>query len=39
MDGEVVESSDTQRYRMAGNGVIPAVIEEILRRLLLDGVK
>ena len=34
MDDEVVEISNTQRYRMAGNGVIPAVVEEILRRLL-----
>nr|NIW13533.1 hypothetical protein [Candidatus Thorarchaeota archaeon]NIW51633.1 hypothetical protein [Candidatus Korarchaeota archaeon] len=34
MDGEVVEISNTQRYKMAGNGIIPAVVEEILRRLL-----
>jgi DNA (cytosine-5)-methyltransferase 1 len=34
MDGEEKEISDTQRYRMAGNGVVPAVVEEILKRLL-----
>ena len=34
MDGEVIEISNTQRYRMAGNGIIPAVVGEILRRLL-----
>jgi site-specific DNA-cytosine methylase len=39
MDGEVVETSNTQRYRMAGNGIIPAVVEEILRRLLVNGVE
>jgi site-specific DNA-cytosine methylase len=37
MDGEVVETSNTQRYRMCGNGIIPQVVEEILRRLLLNG--
>jgi DNA (cytosine-5)-methyltransferase 1 len=39
MDGEVVEPSDAQRYRMCGNGIIPAVVEEILRRLLVNGVE
>jgi DNA (cytosine-5)-methyltransferase 1 len=34
IDGEVVEISNTQRYKLCGNGVIPAVVEEILRRLL-----
>jgi DNA (cytosine-5)-methyltransferase 1 len=36
-EGEEKELSDTQRYRMAGNGIIPAVVEEILKRLLGCG--
>lgn len=31
---DVYEISDTQRYRLLGNGIVPAVVEEILRRLL-----
>jgi len=33
-DNEVVDISNTQRYKMAGNGVIPQVVEEIMKRML-----
>jgi len=33
-DGEVKQISDTQRYKMCGNGIIPPIVEEIVRRLL-----
>lgn len=33
-DGETVEISDTQRYRMAGNGVTAPVAEWIGRRIV-----
>jgi len=33
-DGNEYEVSDTQRYRMAGNGVVVDVVREIIRRLV-----
>jgi DNA (cytosine-5)-methyltransferase 1 len=33
-DNEVKQISNTQRYKMCGNGIIPQVVEEILKRLL-----
>ena len=33
-NGNVRPVSDTQRYRMCGNGVVPQVVTEILRRLI-----
>lgn len=32
-DGEVKEISDTQRYKMCGNGVVSAVIKEIINEM------
>jgi len=32
-NGEVKEISDTQRYKLCGNGVVVNVVEEIIRRL------
>jgi DNA (cytosine-5)-methyltransferase 1 len=34
-DSEVVTISNTQRYKMCGNGVVPQVVEEIMKRLLI----
>lgn len=33
-DGEIKEISDTQRYKLCGNGVVVNVVEEIIKRLL-----
>lgn len=33
-DKQIHELSNTQRYRMCGNGVIPAVVEELITRLM-----
>jgi DNA (cytosine-5)-methyltransferase 1 len=33
-NGNVREVSDTQRYRMCGNGIVPQVVMTILERLL-----
>ena len=33
-NGEIKEISDTQRYKLCGNGVVVNVVEEIIRRLL-----
>jgi len=32
-DGEIKEISDTQRYKMCGNGVVVNVVEKIIKRL------
>jgi len=32
--GEKVEISDSQRYKMCGNGVVSKVVEEIVRNLI-----
>jgi DNA (cytosine-5)-methyltransferase 1 len=32
-DGEIREISDTQRYKLCGNGVVVNVVEEIIKRL------
>jgi DNA (cytosine-5)-methyltransferase 1 len=32
-DGEIKEISDTQRYKLCGNGVVVNVVEEIIKRL------
>ena len=34
--GEKVEMSDTQRYKMCGNGVVTNVVEAIISSLLED---
>jgi site-specific DNA-cytosine methylase len=31
--GETVEISDSQRYKMCGNGVVSNVVAEIIKRL------
>jgi len=36
-DNRIIDISDTQRYKMLGNGVIPQVVEEIMWRLLSDA--
>ena len=33
-NGEMIEISDSQRYKMCGNGVVSTVVREILRNLL-----
>jgi len=33
-DGKQVEISDSQRYKMAGNGVVSKVVEEIIKKIL-----
>lgn len=37
LDGKKVEMSDTQRYKMCGNGVVSAVVKEIMNHVLVDG--
>lgn len=32
--GEVVEISDSQRYKMCGNGVVSKVVEELVKQLI-----
>lgn len=32
--GETVEISDSQRYKMCGNGVVSKVVEEIVKNIL-----
>jgi site-specific DNA-cytosine methylase len=34
-NGKQIEISDTQRYRMAGNGIVVPVVEHIIRELIL----
>ena len=34
-DGEIKEISDTQRYKMAGNGVCIPVVQAIIERLFV----
>jgi DNA (cytosine-5)-methyltransferase 1 len=36
-DNRIVELSNTQRYKLCGNGVIPQVVEEIMWRLIVDA--
>ncbi len=33
-EGEVVTVSNTQRYKMCGNGIVPQVVEEIMKRMI-----
>jgi DNA (cytosine-5)-methyltransferase 1 len=33
--GEKVEMSDSQRYKMAGNGVVSKAVEEVVKNLIL----
>lgn len=35
-DGEIKEISDTQRYKLCGNGVVVNVVEEIITRLMSE---
>ena len=32
--GEKIEISDSQRYKMAGNGVVSKVVEEVFKNLI-----
>ena len=32
-NGEKVEISDSQRYKMCGNGVVSKVVEQIIKRI------
>lgn len=34
--GEKVEISDSQRYKMCGNGVVSKVVEQIVRELIIN---
>ena len=33
-DGEIKEISDSQRYKLCGNGVVVNCVEEIIKRLI-----
>lgn len=33
-EGEVVTISNTQRYKMCGNGIVPQVVQEIMKRMI-----
>lgn len=35
--GETVEMSDTQRYKMAGNGVVSKVVEHLIKEILIPS--
>lgn len=35
IDGKEVEISDSQRYKLCGNGVVVNVVEEILKKIIL----
>lgn len=35
--GETVEMSDTQRYKMAGNGVVSKVVEHLIKSILIPS--
>lgn len=34
--GEQVEISDTQRYKLAGNGLVPQIVAEIVKKLIVE---